>query len=97
MAFLRTKKIGDSKYFYWVESYRDDQGKPKQRVLLYLGKDREAITRAYAENLPESVIQKIKDSFVSPGTYYIIIKFNPDGTKENYYRDNWSDDFMQRH
>jgi hypothetical protein len=95
MAFLRTKKIGDSKYFYWVENFRDD-GKPKQRVLAYLGKDREAISRAYKEKLPESVIQKIKDAFILSQVHYVIIKYLPDGTTETYYRD-WSDDFMERH
>jgi hypothetical protein len=96
MAFLRKKKVGGHQYFYWVEGYVED-GQQKQRTLAYLGKGEEAIARAYTENLPESVIQKIKDSFILPQVHYMIVKFLPDGTTENYYRNDWGDDFMQRH
>lgn len=39
MAFVRTKKVGESRYQYLVESYRDPEtGKPRQRHKKYLGK-----------------------------------------------------------
>ena len=39
MSFIRTKKFGNGRvYFYLVESYRKD-GRPKQRVIQYLGKN----------------------------------------------------------
>lgn len=38
MAFVRTKKVGDTRYQYLVESYRDKDGKPRQRHKKYLGK-----------------------------------------------------------
>ena len=37
--FIRTKKQGNQEYYYLVESYRED-GKVRQRVLKYLGKDK---------------------------------------------------------
>jgi hypothetical protein len=36
MPFVRTKRIGGVEYYYLIESYRED-GKPRQRVLAYLG------------------------------------------------------------
>ncbi len=36
MSFIRSKKRGDKTYYYLVEAYREN-GKPKQRVLKYLG------------------------------------------------------------
>ncbi|GAI24122.1 unnamed protein product, partial [marine sediment metagenome] len=46
MSFVRAKKFSNGRvYFYLVESYRD-QGKVKQRVLRYLGKDpRKGVSR----------------------------------------------------
>ena len=38
MAFIRTKKIRGQTYFYRVETYTEN-GKIKQRVLKYLGKE----------------------------------------------------------
>ena len=38
MAFIRTKKIKGQTYYYRVESYLKD-GRVKQRVLEYLGKE----------------------------------------------------------
>ncbi|MBA7519044.1 hypothetical protein ES705_11118 [subsurface metagenome] len=39
MSFIRSKKFSNGRiYYYLVESYRDDHGKVKQRVLKYLGK-----------------------------------------------------------
>jgi Putative restriction endonuclease len=37
MAFVRTKKVKGKQYRYLVESYRDKQGKVRQRTLKYLG------------------------------------------------------------
>ena len=36
MSFIRVKTVKDAKYYYLVESYRDD-GKVKQRILAYYG------------------------------------------------------------
>lgn len=36
MPFVRTKLVKGIRYHYLVESYRED-GKPRQRVLAYLG------------------------------------------------------------
>jgi len=36
MAFIRRKKVKGITYYYIVESYKEE-GKVKQRVLLYLG------------------------------------------------------------
>jgi len=38
MAFIRTKKIRGHTYYYRVESYTEE-GRIKQRVLKYLGKE----------------------------------------------------------
>ena len=38
MAFLRTKRIHGQTYYYLVESYREKNGKVKQRQLKYYGK-----------------------------------------------------------
>ncbi len=39
MSFIRAKKFSNGRvYYYLVESYRD-QGKVKQRVIKYLGKE----------------------------------------------------------
>ena len=38
MAFIRKKKVGKNVYLVKVESYRKD-GKVKQRVIEYLGKE----------------------------------------------------------
>jgi len=37
MPFVRTKTIKGIVYHYLVESYRDEGGKVRQRVLAYLG------------------------------------------------------------
>ena len=37
MTFVRTKKIKGKEYRYLVESYRDEDGKVKQRTIEYLG------------------------------------------------------------
>ena len=39
MAFIRKLKRGDHTYLVEVESYRDDDGKVKQRYLRYVGKE----------------------------------------------------------
>ncbi|MDP7493607.1 MAG: IS1634 family transposase [Candidatus Undinarchaeales archaeon] len=41
MTFIREKRFGDRVYKYKVESYRDEQGRPRQRVLEYLGREAE--------------------------------------------------------
>jgi len=39
MSFIRSKKFSNGRvYYYQVESYRDGEGKVKQRVIKYLGK-----------------------------------------------------------
>ena len=38
MSFIRTKMIDGQAYLYEVQSYRNEQGKVRQRVLRYLGK-----------------------------------------------------------
>lgn len=45
MPFIRTKLIKGIGYHYLVESFREE-GKPRQRVLLYLGQH-ETVTAAY--------------------------------------------------
>ena len=37
MAYIRKKKIKGHIYYYIVEGRYDDQGKVKQKVLMYLG------------------------------------------------------------
>lgn len=37
--FIRTKKRGKHVYYYLVKAYREN-GKPKQKVVRYLGKDK---------------------------------------------------------
>ncbi len=37
MAFVRVKKRGDRKYYFLVETYRLEDGKPRQRVIRYIG------------------------------------------------------------
>lgn len=37
MAYIRAKKIKGNNYYYIVEGKRDEQGKVKQKVILYLG------------------------------------------------------------
>jgi hypothetical protein len=37
MAYIRTKKIKGKNYYYVVEGKRDEDGKVKQKVILYLG------------------------------------------------------------
>jgi hypothetical protein len=37
LAYLRKKRIGDHLYLYRVESYRDPEGRRRERVLEYLG------------------------------------------------------------
>jgi hypothetical protein len=46
MPFIRSKTIKGRVYFYLVESYWADGGKPRQRVLLYLGRF-ETVQAAY--------------------------------------------------
>ena len=36
MVFLRTKKIKNKNYYYIVEAFRDE-GKIKQKVVMYIG------------------------------------------------------------
>ncbi|MBA7513025.1 hypothetical protein ES705_05053 [subsurface metagenome] len=51
MSFIRTKKFSNGRvYYYLVESYRDDQGKGKQRVLKYLGKNPNCLNPARRGN-----------------------------------------------
>ena len=38
MAFIRTKKVKNHTYYYLVESYTEN-GRMKQRILKYLGKE----------------------------------------------------------
>jgi len=37
MAYIRAKKIKGKNYYYIVEGKRDEEGKVKQKVILYLG------------------------------------------------------------
>jgi len=49
--FIRAKKFNGRTYYYLVEAYRE-HGKPKQRVIRYLGKDKpspEALQRIISE------------------------------------------------
>lgn len=37
MAYIRAKKIKGKNYYYIVEGKRDEKGKVKQKVIMYLG------------------------------------------------------------
>lgn len=37
MAYIRAKKIKGKNYYYIVEGKRDEEGKVKQKVILYMG------------------------------------------------------------
>jgi len=60
MAFIRKKKVGKNIYLVKVESYRKD-GKIKQRVIQYLGKeiDGKPVKKVYADKIE---VQSIKQS-----------------------------------
>ncbi len=53
MAFTRTKKIAGKTYYYLVEAYRVG-GKPKQRVLKYLGAEKPSLEEI------EKIIKDVK-------------------------------------
>ena len=38
MAFVRTKSWPGRTYYYLVETVRDDEGRPRQRELVYMGR-----------------------------------------------------------
>ncbi len=60
MAFIRKKKVGKNVYLVKVESYRKD-GKIKQRVLKYLGKeiDGKPVKKVFADKIE---VQSVKQS-----------------------------------
>ena len=60
MAFIRKKKVGKNVYLEKVESYRKD-GKVKQRVLEYLGKeiDGQPVKKVFTNKIQ---VQSVKQS-----------------------------------
>src|SRR3989344_1242991 len=60
MAFIRKKKVGNNIYLEKVESYRKD-GKIKQRVLEYLGKeiDGQPVKKVFTNKIQ---VQSVKQS-----------------------------------
>ena len=60
MAFIRKKKVGNSTYLVKVESYRKN-GKVKQRVIQYLGKeiDGKPVKKIFADKIE---VQSVKQS-----------------------------------
>ena len=61
MTFIRKKKVGKNVYLEKVESYRKD-GKIKQRVLEYLGKeiDGQPVKKVFANKIS---VQSVKKRF----------------------------------
>lgn len=55
MSFIRTKTINGTRYQYEVETYRDEQGKVRQRTLRYIGKFKET-DEWYTPNSPEQPV-----------------------------------------
>lgn len=46
MVYIREKKIGNKTYYYLVEGKKDNRGKVKQKVLVYIG-DKEKLRKFY--------------------------------------------------
>ena len=76
MAFIKTKKRGEEKYFYYVESYRVGD-KVFQKTLKYLGKNKpnEARLRDLEYEFTEKKIQKIVRSDLNFVPYKVDLSF----------------------
>jgi uncharacterized protein YxeA len=70
MGFIRTKRFNGRVYYYLVEAYREN-GKPKQRVLKYLGK---TIPKKYLKDYKK---QSMRESRVAPENREIPARLTP--------------------
>ena len=53
MVFVAVRKVKGKEYFYVVESIRNEQGKPRQKKVFYIG-DKEALSKLY-ENIKKKL------------------------------------------
>ena len=63
MAFLKTKVAKGRYYYALAESYRDDQGKPRQRIISNLGSAQKAMQYF-----------NCRDNELEPGDYLSFVK-----------------------
>ena len=66
MAFIVLRRSRNTRSYYLVESYRDDQGKTRRRTLCYLGREQDG-TDAQPRIQPTTLLQQTTHRFTSIG------------------------------
>ena len=74
MAFIRTKKINGISYYYLVENKRID-GKVRQKVIKYLGKNKDLVPKKELKKKGFLRIKRINEH----SYYYLVRNVRADG------------------